>query len=93
MNFGRTAHYLDSCSEFSLKWLGIVEYGEKILPTLSAKLVEEYGNGYSVKRYELKGKRAANGKEIVVTLSRQLIEEYEENLRCNTDILVLYEKV
>jgi len=23
------------------------EYGEKILPTLSAKLTEEYGNGYS----------------------------------------------
>ncbi len=23
------------------------EYGEKILPTVSAKLIEEYGNGYS----------------------------------------------
>jgi len=25
------------------------EYGEKILPTLSAKLIEEYGSGYSTR--------------------------------------------
>ncbi len=50
------------------------EYGEKILPTLSAKLVEDYGNGFSernLKRMVDFAERFPEP-EIVVTLSRQL---------------------
>jgi predicted nuclease of restriction endonuclease-like (RecB) superfamily len=50
------------------------EYGKQILPTLSAKLVEEYGNGYSERNIKRMVDFAAifPDFEIVATLSQQL---------------------
>ena len=50
------------------------KYGEEILPTLSAKLVPEFGNGFSVRNLSrmIQFAEVFPDKEIVVTLSRQL---------------------
>jgi len=49
-------------------------YGEEILPTLSAKLVPEFGNGFSVRNISrmVRFAEVFPEGEIVVTLSRQL---------------------
>jgi len=50
------------------------KYGEKILPTLSAKLTEEYGSGYSERNLKRMIDFASRFPDvgIVITLSRQL---------------------
>jgi predicted nuclease of restriction endonuclease-like (RecB) superfamily len=50
------------------------EYGEQILPTLSAKLVPEYGQGYSERNLArmIKFAEVFPDREIVSTLSKQL---------------------
>jgi len=50
------------------------KYGEEILPTLSAKLVPEFGNGFSVRNLSriIQFAEVFSDKEIVLTLSRQL---------------------
>jgi hypothetical protein len=50
------------------------EYGKQILPTLPAKLVEEYGNDFELKKLWRMVQFASQFPdfEIVVTLSRQL---------------------
>jgi predicted nuclease of restriction endonuclease-like (RecB) superfamily len=49
-------------------------YGEEILPTLSAKLVAEFGEGFSARNLArmISFAEAFPGREIVVTLSREL---------------------
>jgi hypothetical protein len=50
------------------------EYGEEIVPTLSAQLVEEFGTGFSEKnlRRMVQFAEVFPDEQIVVTLSRQL---------------------
>jgi hypothetical protein len=50
------------------------EYGEEIVPTLSAQLAEEFGEGFSEKnlRRMVQFAEAFPNEQIVVTLSRQL---------------------
>jgi hypothetical protein len=50
------------------------EYGEEILPTLSAKLIPEFGEGFSARNLSrmIKFAEAFPDPEIVSTLSRQL---------------------
>lgn len=65
------------------------EYGEKILPTLSAKLIEEYGNGYSERNIKRMVDFATRFPEfdIVVTLSRQLSwSHFIEIIRLEKDL-------
>ena len=52
---------------------GRAEYGEQILPTLSAKLVRDYGKGFAEKnlRRMVQFAEVFPDKEIVVSLSRQ----------------------
>ena len=56
------------------------EYGEEIVPTLSAKLVNEFGTGFAEKnlRRMVQFAEAFPDEQIVVTLSRQLgcVEEH-----------------
>jgi len=49
-------------------------YGEEILPTLSAKLVPEFGSGFGVRNLSrmIQFTEVFPGKEIVVSLIRQL---------------------
>lgn len=50
------------------------EYGEEILPTLSAKLVRDYGQGFSARNLArmIQFAEAFSDEQIVATLSRQL---------------------
>ena len=53
---------------------GRAEYGEQILPTLSAKLVQDYGQGFSARNLArmIQFVEAFPDEAIVATLSRQL---------------------
>lgn len=65
------------------------EYGEKILPTLSAKLIEEYGNGYSERNLKRMVDFASRFPDfdIVKTLAKQLSwSHFIEIIRLDKDL-------
>ena len=59
-------------------------YGEEILPTLSAKLVPEFGNGFSVRNLSrmIRFAEAFPEGKIVSTLSRQLSWSHFKEKQC-----------
>ena len=76
VNVGLTATYWNIGKKINDEILGNkrAEYGEQILPTLSAKLVEEYGKGWSTKqlRHCLRFAETFSDFQIVSALWRQL---------------------